>query len=106
ARSNALNAARDKAKAQFTADGLSPQDVMAGIKLTKKLESEIVRGAILKDGTRIDGRTTTQIRPIVAETHFLPRAHGSSLFTRGETQSISTCTLGTKDAEQMIDGLG
>jgi polyribonucleotide nucleotidyltransferase len=106
ARSNALNAARDKAKAQFTADGLSPQDVMAGIKLTKKLEAEIVRGAILKDGTRIDGRTTTQIRPIVAETHFLPRSHGSSLFTRGETQSISTCTLGTKDAEQMIDGLG
>jgi polyribonucleotide nucleotidyltransferase len=105
ARSNALGAARDKAKAQFTADGLSPQMVMAGIKLTKKLEAEIVRGAILKDGTRIDGRTTTQIRPILAETHFLPRAHGSTLFTRGETQTIATCTLGTKDAEQMIDGL-
>ncbi|MFM2022034.1 MAG: polynucleotide phosphorylase/polyadenylase [Pseudomonadota bacterium] len=105
ARSNALNAARDKAKAQFVADGLDPQMVMAGIKLTKKLEAEIVRGAILKDGKRIDGRTTTQIRPIVAETHFLPRAHGSALFTRGETQTIATCTLGTKDAEQMIDGL-
>ena len=105
ARSNALNEARAKAKAQFVEDGLSPQDVMAGIKLTKKLESEIVRGAILKDGKRIDGRTTTQIRPIVAETHFLPRAHGSTLFTRGETQTIATCTLGTKDAEQMIDGL-
>src|SRR3546814_7039955 len=49
--------------------------------------------------------TTTQIRPIVAETHFLPRAHGSALFTRGETQTIATCTLGTKEAEQMIDGL-
>ncbi len=106
ARSNALNAARDKAKAQFAADGLDPQMVMAGIKLTKKLEAEIVRGAILKDGKRIDGRTTTQIRPILAETHFLPRAHGSALFTRGETQTIATCTLGTKDAEQMIDGLG
>ncbi|WP_296614070.1 polyribonucleotide nucleotidyltransferase [Sphingomonas sp.] len=105
ARSNALNEARAKAKAQFVEDGLSPQDVMAGIKLTKKLEAEIVRGAILKDGTRIDGRTTTQIRPIQAETHFLPRAHGSTLFTRGETQTIATCTLGTKDAEQMIDGL-
>jgi len=105
ARSNALNEARAKAKAQFVEDGLSPQDVMAGIKLTKKLEAEIVRGAILKDGKRIDGRTTTQIRPIVAETHFLPRAHGSTLFTRGETQTIATCTLGTKDAEQMIDGL-
>ncbi|MCW3847024.1 polyribonucleotide nucleotidyltransferase [Sphingomonas sp. LB-2] len=105
ARSNALNEARAKAKAQFTADGLAPQEVMAGIKLTKKLEADIVRGAILKTGKRIDGRTTTQIRPIVAETHFLPRAHGSALFTRGETQTIATCTLGTKDAEQMIDGL-
>ena len=105
ARSNALNAARDKAKAMLAADGLEPQQVMAGIKLTKKLEAEIVRGDILKTGKRIDGRTTTQIRPIVSETHFLPRAHGSALFTRGETQTIATCTLGTKEAEQMIDGL-
>jgi polyribonucleotide nucleotidyltransferase len=105
ARSNALNEARAKAKDMFTSEELSPQDVMAGIKLTKKLEADIVRGAILKSGKRIDGRTTTQIRPIVAETHFLPRAHGSALFTRGETQTIATCTLGTKDAEQMIDGL-
>jgi polyribonucleotide nucleotidyltransferase len=103
ARSNALNEARAAAKAAF-ADA-APQDQMAANKLMKKLEAEIVRGAILKDGSRIDGRTTTQIRPIVAETHFLPRAHGSALFTRGETQTIATCTLGTKDAEQMIDGL-
>jgi len=103
-RSNALNAARAKAKEAFT--DAAPQDQLAAGKLMKKLEAEIVRGAILKDGTRIDGRTTTQIRPIVGETHFLPRAHGSALFTRGETQTIATCTLGTKDAEQMIDGLG
>jgi polyribonucleotide nucleotidyltransferase len=103
ARANALNEARGKAKEAF-ADA-TPQDQMAANKLMKKLEAEIVRGAILKDGTRIDGRSTTQIRPIVAETHFLPRAHGSCLFTRGETQTIATCTLGTKDAEQMIDGL-
>ncbi len=102
-RSNALNEARSKAKDAFA--GESPQDQMAANKLMKKLEAEIVRGAILKDGTRIDGRTTTQIRPIVAETHFLPRAHGSALFTRGETQTIATCTLGTKESEQMIDGL-
>ena len=102
-RSDALNEARATAKAAF-ADA-APQDQMAANKLMKKLEAEIVRGAILKDGTRIDGRTTTQIRPIVGETHFLPRAHGSALFTRGETQTIATCTLGTKDAEQMIDGL-
>ena len=105
ARSNALNEARAKAKEMFVAEGLDPQAVMAGIKLTKKLEAEIVRTAILKEGKRIDGRTTTQIRPIEAETHFLPRAHGSALFTRGETQTIATCTLGTKEAEQMIDGL-
>ena len=102
-RSDALNEARAKAKAAFAA--ASPQDQMAANKLTKKLEAEIVRGAILKDGSRIDGRTTTQIRPIEAMVHFLPRAHGSALFTRGETQSICTTTLGTKDAEQMIDGL-
>jgi polyribonucleotide nucleotidyltransferase len=102
-RSNALNAAREKAKEAF-ADA-TPQDQMAAQKLMKKLEAEIVRGAILKSGKRIDGRTTTQIRPIVAETHFLPRAHGSALFTRGETQTIATCTLGTKESEQMIDGL-
>jgi polyribonucleotide nucleotidyltransferase len=102
-RSNALNEARSKAKDAFL--DATPQDQMAANKLVKKLEAEIVRGAILKSGKRIDGRTTTQIRPIVAETHFLPRAHGSALFTRGETQTIATCTLGTKESEQMIDGL-
>jgi len=103
ARSSALNDARAKAKEAF-ADA-TPQDQMAANKLMKKLEAEIVRGAILKEGQRIDGRTTTQIRPIEAIVGFLPRTHGSALFTRGETQSICTTTLGTKDAEQMIDGL-
>jgi polyribonucleotide nucleotidyltransferase len=103
ARANALNVAREAAKDAFS--DATPQDQMAAQKLMKKLEAEIVRGAILKDGTRIDGRSTTQIRPIVAETHFLPRAHGSALFTRGETQTIASCTLGTKESEQMIDGL-
>src|ERR1700712_4099282 len=102
-RSGLLNLARAKGKAAF-ADA-APQDQMAAQKLVKKLEAEIVRGAILKNGQRIDGRTTTQIRPIEAMVHFLPRAHGSALFTRGETQAICTTTLGTKDAEQMIDGL-
>ena len=59
----------------------------------------------LKDGQRIDGRTTTQIRPIVAETHFLPRAHGSALFTRGETQALVTTTLGTTRDAQIIDAV-
>ncbi|MDT8760816.1 polyribonucleotide nucleotidyltransferase [Sphingomonas psychrotolerans] len=107
ARQTAINEARTKAR-----DGLAdlkdsdPQAYLASLKLVKKLEADIVRSAILKTGKRIDGRSTTQIRPIEAEVHFLPRAHGSALFTRGETQTIATCTLGTRDAEQMIDGLG
>ncbi len=103
ARSNALNEARAKAKAAFAEE--SPQTQMVANKTMKKLEAEIVRTAILKDGARIDGRTTTQVRPIESMVGFLPRTHGSALFTRGETQAICTATLGTKDAEQMIDGL-
>ena len=103
ARSNALNEVRAKAKAAFAdADG---QKQMTAGKMVKKLEADIVRGAILKTGQRIDGRTTTQIRPIESMCGFLPRTHGSALFTRGETQAICTTTLGTKDSEQMIDGL-
>jgi polyribonucleotide nucleotidyltransferase len=103
ARSNALNEARARAKEAFS--DATPQDQMAAMKLTKKLEAEIVRTAILKDGKRIDGRKTDQVRPIEAIVGFLPRTHGSALFTRGETQAICTTTLGTKDSEQMIDGL-
>jgi len=103
ARSNLLNEARAKAKAAFADEGGQTQ-MVAG-KLMKKLEAEIVRTAILKDGQRIDGRKLDQVRPIEAIVGFLPRTHGSSLFTRGETQAICTTTLGTKDSEQMIDGL-
>ena len=103
ARSNLLNEARAKAKAAFAEEGGQTQ-MVAG-KLMKKLEAEIVRGAILRDGQRIDGRKLDQVRPIEAIVGFLPRTHGSSLFTRGETQAICTTTLGTKDSEQMIDGL-
>ncbi|OYW16164.1 MAG: polyribonucleotide nucleotidyltransferase [Novosphingobium sp. 12-64-8] len=102
-RSNALNAARAKAKEAFAAE--DGQNQMAAGKVVKKLEAEIVRGAILKDGQRIDGRKVDQVRPIESMVGFLPRTHGSALFTRGETQSICTTTLGTKDSEQMIDGL-
>ena len=103
ARSNALNLARDKAKAAFASEDAQTQ--MVAMKSVKKVEGDIVRGAILKDGTRIDGRKTDQVRPIEAIVGFLPRTHGSSLFTRGETQAICTTTLGTRESEQMIDGL-
>ena len=102
-RSNALNAVRAKAKEAFA--GEDGQTQMAAGKVVKKLEGEIVRGAIIKGEPRIDGRSNTQVRPIEAIVGFLPRTHGSSLFTRGETQAICTTTLGTRESEQMIDGL-
>lgn len=102
-RSDALNAMREKAKEKYAEE--DGQTQMTAGKAVKKLEAEIVRGAIIKDGTRIDGRKLDQVRPIEAMVGLLPRTHGSSLFTRGETQAIVTTTLGTKDAEQMIDGL-
>lgn len=64
---------------------------------------EAMRNMILNDGIRLDGRSTTQIRPIWCEVDYLPGAHGSSIFTRGETQSLTTLTLGTKLDEQLID---
>ncbi len=102
-RQQALGDAKAKMKPLF-ADADSATQQKAG-KLFKKLEGEIVRGAILKDGSRIDGRDTKTVRNIEAMVGLLPRTHGSALFTRGETQAIVTTTLGTADAEQMIDGL-
>ena len=71
----------------------------------KKVESEIVRSNILKKGKRIDGRKLDKVRQIESETRFLPRTHGSALFTRGETQAIVVTTLGTGEDEQIIDAL-
>jgi polyribonucleotide nucleotidyltransferase len=71
----------------------------------KKLESNVLRGAVVKEGKRIDGRALDEIRPIVCETGMLPRTHGSALFTRGETQGLVVTTLGTGDDEQIIDAL-
>ena len=102
-RQQALSDAKAKMKPLF-ADADSATQQKAG-KLFKKLEGEIVRGSILKDGSRIDGRDTKTVRQIEAMVGLLPRTHGSALFTRGETQAIVTTTLGTADAEQMIDGL-
>ena len=73
--------------------------------LIKGVEADIVRGNILKTKERIDGRDTKTVRPIVAEVGTLPRAHGSALFTRGETQALVVATLGTGQDEQIIDSL-
>jgi len=68
------------------------------------VEYDAIRNLVLDEGKRLDGRTTTQIRPIWSEVGYLPSAHGSAVFTRGETQSLTTVTLGSKEDEQMIDG--
>ncbi len=73
--------------------------------LFKHLEGEVVRGQILDGQPRIDGRDTRTVRPIDIQTSVLPRTHGSSLFTRGETQALATATLGTQRDEQIIDAL-
>ncbi|WP_422354074.1 polyribonucleotide nucleotidyltransferase [Roseivirga pacifica] len=70
----------------------------------KKLHKSAARNFVLEEQKRLDGREFTQIRPISCEVDYLPSAHGSAVFTRGETQSLTSCTLGTKLDEQMIDG--
>lgn len=84
-------------------------DLATNIKLIKKyyhdVEKEAMRRMILDDGIRLDGRSTTQIRPIWGEVGYLPGSHGSAIFTRGETQSLSSITLGTKQDEKKIDGV-
>ncbi len=69
------------------------------------MEKDLMRERILKEGIRLDGRNTKQVRPIIIELGNLPRTHGSALFTRGETQSLTNITLGTKNDEQTVDGL-
>ena len=80
-------------------------DADIGAAVFKKLEKEVVRGNILKTGHRIDGRDTKTVRPISCEIGVLPRAHGSALFTRGETQALVVTTLGTGQDEQIMDAL-
>ena len=96
-----LNEVRAEAKAAIGDD----YDAVLVSGLIKGMEADVVRGAILKTGVRIDGRDTKTVRQIVAEAGFLPRAHGSSLFTRGETQAMVVATLGTGQDEQIIDAL-
>jgi polyribonucleotide nucleotidyltransferase len=104
-RSNALSEAKAKAIEKFvTEDSPITEQVIGGV--FKSIESDIVRGQVIKTGNRIDGRTTVDIRPILAEAGILPRVHGSALFTRGETQAIVAATLGTAQDEQRYDSLG
>src|SRR4051795_9233507 len=106
-RQDAVAAVKKQAMAHFFPDGKDnperPQLMVAGV--FKELEAKIVRWNILDTSKRIDGRDSKTVRNIVAEVGILPRAHGSALFTRGETQAMVVTTLGTGEDEQYIDSL-
>ena len=101
-RTGAVNAAKDAIVASLNEDQQADKNLGPAL---KGLESAVLRGDVVKNGKRIDGRALDTIRPIVSETGILPRTHGSALFTRGETQGLVVTTLGTGDDEQMIDAL-
>ena len=98
----AVSAAREAIKEALSEEQLEDENLGSAM---KALESAVLRGDVVKQGRRIDGRATDEIRAITAETGILPRTHGSALFTRGETQGLVVTTLGTGDDEQMIDAL-
>src|SRR5438128_2632348 len=106
-RHKAVDAAKTKVMAHFCPEGVEntpyPQQQVASV--FKKIEAKIVRWNILDTGRRIDGRDVKTVRPIVSEVGVLPRAHGSALFTRGETQALVIATLGTGEDEQFVDAL-
>ena len=83
----------------------NPAELAVAGGIFKHMEADVVRGNILKTGKRIDGRDTKTVRPIEIDVGVLPRAHGSALFTRGETQALVVATLGTGQDEQIIDAL-
>jgi polyribonucleotide nucleotidyltransferase len=103
ARHTALKAVRDETIAALEEDYPEQEKVIGGI--IHDIEKELVREMILKDQVRLDGRKPDEIRDISIEVGVLPRAHGSALFTRGQTQSLSATTLGTKVDEQRVEGL-
>jgi len=105
-RQDAVSAAKKKIMAHFFPEGAEPEfDKLRVAGVFKELEAKIVRWNVLDTSKRIDGRDLKTVRPIVAEVGVLPRAHGSALFTRGETQALVVATLGTAEDEQWIDAL-
>jgi polyribonucleotide nucleotidyltransferase len=106
-RHDAVSAAKAKAVKQFGKSEANPTGLDSNKlgSVFKALEADVVRRNILDTGIRIDGRTVDKVRPIVAEVGVLSRAHGSALFTRGETQALVVATLGTGDDEQLMDAL-
>jgi polyribonucleotide nucleotidyltransferase len=107
-RHNAVGLARDKAKGVLVKSDTNADGVDANVfkEAFKAVESDIVRARIVKEKGRIDGRAVDKVRPIECMVGFLPRTHGSALFTRGETQAVVVATLGTAEDEQYVDSLG
>jgi polyribonucleotide nucleotidyltransferase len=101
-REDAFNAIRDEFKAQYTEEELAEKATLID-RYYHDVEKEAMRRCILDEGKRLDSRQTTEIRPIWCEIGYLPGPHGSAVFTRGETQSLSTVTLGTKLDEKIVD---
>jgi polyribonucleotide nucleotidyltransferase len=101
ARHKAVGQVKDKAKAETGRE--APESLSDISYAIGQLEGEVLRGLIVNEGKRIDGRGLTQVRPIECEVGYLPRAHGSALFTRGETQSLGVATLGTSYDDQRLD---
>ena len=102
----AVGKAKEKVMAHYFPEGQEPKyDKLRIAGVFKELEAKIVRWNILDTGKRIDGRDSKTVRQIIAEVGVLPRAHGSALFTRGETQAMVVTTLGTGEDEQYIDSL-
>ncbi|MBH0237674.1 polyribonucleotide nucleotidyltransferase [Methylobrevis albus] len=102
----AVDAAKSKVKAALFPEGEEPRFTKEAVAAVfKDVQAKIVRWNILDTGSRIDGRDLVTVRPIVAEVGVLPRAHGSALFTRGETQAFVVSTLGTGEDEQFVDAL-
>ncbi len=101
-RAAAFEAIREEFKAQFTEEELEEKSALID-RYYHDVEKEAMRRCILDEGKRLDGRKTTEIRPIWCEVGYLPGPHGSAVFTRGETQSLTSVTLGTKRDEKIID---
>ena len=104
-RQEAMAAVKQKAVSDLLSDDADDSEAESLKSAIKVLEKNTVRGRILANEPRIDGRDKETVRPITIETGVLPRTHGSALFTRGETQAIVTCTLGTERDSQVIDAL-
>ena len=101
-RGEAFEAIREEFKTRFTEEELEEKGALID-RYYHDVEKEAMRRCILDEGKRLDGRKTTEIRPIWCEVGYLPGPHGSAIFTRGETQSLTTVTLGTKRDEKIID---